>query len=242
MSCICQYVVNSSSVPNSTELRVSFNVSTASETETQVPAASRNLSSTETAKEAVTDDTKISVCVSELAKFRAENWLLKKKLHDYEVTIENLEQLMSTIVNKQQQVLSDMIQLRKRNNELETECNLQREYHAMERNSLIKEVHELKTMSQDQICPMSEEEDDDLNQTADSQEYDKQSMTTDSEEDCRYDHNSDEDDGISTISSVASTAPTSINSSPYSTASESEEIEDSEEEDAKNFQDETESD
>jgi len=113
-----------------------------------------NPTSSLSAKEAVTDDTKIAVCVSDLAKFRAENWLLKKKLHDYEVTIENLEQLMSTIVNKQHQVLSDMIQLRKRNNELETECNLQREYHAIERNSLIKQVHELKTMSKDHSCSM----------------------------------------------------------------------------------------
>lgn len=61
---------------------------------------------------------------------------------------------MSTIVNKQHQVLSDMVQLRKRNNELENECNLQREYHAIERNSLIKQVHELKTGSKDNICDL----------------------------------------------------------------------------------------
>ncbi|XP_034477302.1 uncharacterized protein LOC117783858 [Drosophila innubila] len=241
MSCICQYIVNSTSAPNGTEIRVSFGVTTSSETEPEAPVPSQNVSSIETAKEAVTDDTKIAVCVSELAKFRAENWLLKKKLHDYEVTIDNLEQLMSTIVNKQHQVLSDMIQLRKRNNELETECNLQREYHAIERNSLIKQVHELKTMSKDHSCSMSGEDEEDLNQTADSQEYDKQLMETESDEDCRYGHDSDEDDVLSTISSVVSTGPSSTNSSPYSTASESEDTEGSDD-DVKESQNETESD
>jgi len=61
---------------------------------------------------------------------------------------------MSTIVNKQNQVMNEMIQLRKRNNELETECNLQREYHAIERNALIKELQVLKKMSKDDIYTM----------------------------------------------------------------------------------------
>lgn len=91
------------------------------------------------------------------------------------------------------------------------------------------------------IFKQTEEEEDDLNQTADSQEYGEQLLLSDSDEDCRSDQDSDENDKLSTISSIASTGPSSINSSPYSTASESEDTDESED-DAKESQDETESD
>lgn len=91
------------------------------------------------------------MCVSELVSCRSENWLLKKKLRDYEVTIENLEQLMTTIMSKQHKILGEMSQLRKRNRELQIECNLQREYHSMERNALVKELHDVKTLSRERL-------------------------------------------------------------------------------------------
>lgn len=221
MSCICQYVTNASTQSGGTRIRLSFEVNRSSEIEADAPAASQNENYVESSKEAVTDDTKIAVCVSELAKFRSENWLLKKKLQENEVTIKNLEDLMSTIVNKQNQVMNEMIQLRKRNYELETECNLQREYHAIERNALIKEVQVLKTMSKDVIYTMSGDEEEDLTQTGNSQEYENQLTTeseSDSDEDNRYDPNNDDYD-LPTISSTPSTGP----SSPYSSDSESDE-------------------
>jgi len=48
MSCICQYIVNSSSATNGTEIRVSFGVTTSSETEHEAPVPSQNVSSIET--------------------------------------------------------------------------------------------------------------------------------------------------------------------------------------------------
>ncbi|KAH8346367.1 hypothetical protein KR084_008088, partial [Drosophila pseudotakahashii] len=87
------------------------------------------------------------VSASDLADCRAENWVLKKKLLEYEVTIENLEQLVTTIVEKQHQILSEMFYLRKENRELQSECHLQREYHSMERNALMRELHDARSLS-----------------------------------------------------------------------------------------------
>lgn len=91
-------------------------------------------------------NTSLKISASDLADCRAENWLLKKKLAEYEVTIENLEQLVSTIVEKQHQILSEMFHLRKENRELQSECHMQREYHSMERNALMRELHDLRTV------------------------------------------------------------------------------------------------
>lgn len=175
-------------------------------------------------REAVTDDAKISVCVSELVSCRAENWLLKKKLHDYEVTIENLEQLMSTIMGKQHKILGEMSQLRKRNRELQIECNLQREYHSMERNALVKELHDVKTLSRERLFEMvkdgecelqyfnqffifqAENEPDELPDTDDSlDEYIMRKNSEDTE-------NEDEQ-----ASSPVSTAASSLDTTPYTT-------------------------
>lgn len=49
---------------------------------------------------------------------------------------------MTTIVEKQHQILSEMFSLRKQNRELQSECHLQREYHSLERNALMKELHD----------------------------------------------------------------------------------------------------
>ncbi|XP_030371696.1 uncharacterized protein LOC115621983 isoform X2 [Scaptodrosophila lebanonensis] len=131
MSCICQYyapALNSRSqiLPTADE-----------ETEENVVDITNASES---------DDTKIAVCASELASCRAENWLLKKKLHDYEITIENLEQLVATVVDKQHHILGEMFELRQKNQELDTECRLQREYHLVERNALLQQLQEAKTL------------------------------------------------------------------------------------------------
>ncbi|XP_032571445.1 uncharacterized protein LOC116800455 [Drosophila sechellia] len=88
----------------------------------------------------------IRLSASNLSDCRAENWLLKKKLREYEVTIENLEQLVTTIVEKQHQILSEMFSLRKQNRELQSECHLQREYHSLERNALMRELHDAQIL------------------------------------------------------------------------------------------------
>lgn len=91
---------------------------------------------------------------SDLADCRAENWLLRKKLGEYEATIENLEQLVSTLVEKQHQILSEMFNLRTENNELQSECHLQREYHSMERNALVKQLHDARTLYQTRVSAL----------------------------------------------------------------------------------------
>ncbi|XP_017005124.2 uncharacterized protein [Drosophila takahashii] len=66
------------------------------------------------AKSANSDDTKIAMCASlELDNCRAENSQLKKKLIEYEATIRSLEQLVATIAEKQHQILSEVVELRK---------------------------------------------------------------------------------------------------------------------------------
>ncbi|XP_039482055.1 uncharacterized protein LOC120445611 [Drosophila santomea] len=89
---------------------------------------------------------KVRFSASDLSDCRAENWLHKKKLREYEVTIENLEQLVTTIVEKQHQILSEMFYLRKENRELQSECHLQREYHSMERNALMRDLHDAQIL------------------------------------------------------------------------------------------------
>lgn len=61
---------------------------------------------------------------------------------------------MTTIMGKQHKILGEMNQLRKRNRELQIECNLQREYHSMERNALVKELHNVKTLSRERLFDM----------------------------------------------------------------------------------------
>ncbi|KAH8420991.1 hypothetical protein KR222_000626 [Zaprionus bogoriensis] len=226
MSCICQYIVNSS--PEMNEAQELENILLPGANEAAGDSVNMPENPIDPIKEAVTDDTKISVCVSELVNCRAENWLLKKKLHEHEVTIENLEQLMTTIMNKQHQILSEMFQLRKRNRELQVECNLQREYHSMERNALVKELHDVKTLARDRMANVHDneqlgEEEEDSNQTTESMDcVDEDSFKRESDEE----ENDDEQ-----ASSPASTAASSSGTSPYSTdSSDTEDSEESEEE------------
>ncbi|XP_002138583.3 zinc finger CCHC domain-containing protein 10 [Drosophila pseudoobscura] len=135
MSCICQYFapVSDSGVDQVEAFPLA--------TDEEGPSPEN------TNKEADQETAERTVSASDLADCRAENWLLKKKLADYEITIENLEQLVSIIVDKQHRILSEMFQLSKENRELQTECDLQREYHSMERNALMKQLHDVQTLS-----------------------------------------------------------------------------------------------
>ncbi|XP_068153337.1 uncharacterized protein [Drosophila tropicalis] len=56
-----------------------------------------------------TDDTKMARYVSaELAACRAENLHLKHKLIEYEATIRNLESMVTSIADKQEQILNEL--------------------------------------------------------------------------------------------------------------------------------------
>ncbi|XP_017051563.1 uncharacterized protein LOC108095136 [Drosophila ficusphila] len=135
MSCICQFHTPDEETPVPAPLDTTDDA--------PLPTSSTN----DAAKEPQESNAfKTAVSASALADCRSENWLLKKKLREYEVTIENLEQLVTTIVEKQHQILSEMFYLRKENQELQTECHLQREYHSMERNALMRELHDAQTL------------------------------------------------------------------------------------------------
>nr|XP_043066815.1 uncharacterized protein LOC108125053 [Drosophila bipectinata] len=146
MSCICEYYSGGENNQTGDD-QVDPSLETTPTSDENGPAAANSTKEEENDSEAGTKDLEVSA--SDLADCQAENWLLKKKLLDYEVTIENLEQLVTTIVEKQHQILSEMFQLRKENRELLTECQMQREYHFMERNALMKELHDLRTLPVD---------------------------------------------------------------------------------------------
>ena len=83
---------------------------------------------------------------TELAAARAEIWLLGKNLNEARITVENLEGLVKTLMDKQNTMLTEMYHLKRLNHELEEECRLQRDYHAMERNAMIRELHDIKLL------------------------------------------------------------------------------------------------
>ncbi|ALC42824.1 CG14384 [Drosophila busckii] len=203
MSCICQYILNAAAnaepPPAAAEAEAaSQNTSDNEESQEVKTEPQQRIDSSQAP---VTDDAKIAVCVSELAGCRAENWLLKKKLQEYEITIENLEQMMTTIVDKQHHVLSEMHTLRKRNNELQTESNLQREYHSMERNALIKELHDVKLISQQRLTNAAA---DDSTELASSLANDECHCIS-----CDSDATASDASGCSTPSSIINTPYTS---------------------------------
>ncbi|XP_016946735.1 uncharacterized protein LOC108022365 [Drosophila biarmipes] len=139
MSCICQFYSPGEEVPGdlaTVSLPTTDDIPSGPSPENKVDNESSEGKPSET-----------GVSASDLADCRAENWLLKKKLLEDEVTIANLEQLVTTIVEKQHQILSEMFYLRKENRELQSECHLQREYHSMERNALMRELHDARSLS-----------------------------------------------------------------------------------------------
>uniref|UniRef100_A0A1A9WSF6 Uncharacterized protein n=1 Tax=Glossina brevipalpis TaxID=37001 RepID=A0A1A9WSF6_9MUSC len=86
------------------------------------------------------------VSATELAAARAEIWLLTKKFSDAQISIENLESLLKLIIDKQSVLLSELYELKRVNAELKEECRMQRDYHTVERNAMIRELHNIKTL------------------------------------------------------------------------------------------------
>ncbi|XP_053952676.1 uncharacterized protein LOC128859688 [Anastrepha ludens] len=86
------------------------------------------------------------VSATELAAAKAEIWILKKHLNEAQISIENLENLVRTIILKQNELLGEMYDLKHQNYELQDECRMQRDYQMMERNATMREMHEIKTL------------------------------------------------------------------------------------------------
>ncbi|XP_052836612.1 uncharacterized protein LOC128252707 [Drosophila gunungcola] len=90
------------------------------------PVHSKDSQAITITKSAESDDTKIAMCASlELDSCRAENSQLKLKLIEYEATIKNLEQLVTTIADKQHQILSEVVEMRKESRAAPMESNPQ---------------------------------------------------------------------------------------------------------------------
>ncbi|EDW74055.1 uncharacterized protein Dwil_GK21724 [Drosophila willistoni] len=172
--------------------------------------------------EANSDDSKVVKILdaSDLARTCAENWLLKKKLFEYEVTIESLEQLVTTIVDKQHEILGEMFRLQAENSELKTECHQQREYHTMERNALIKELYDIQTFYSQKIQLAFEQK-----KQKEQEQSVKDEESEDESESNEESSIASSDDDPSETDSIASTASTS----PCSTDSENESSETEEE-------------
>ncbi|XP_034131836.1 uncharacterized protein LOC117586087 [Drosophila guanche] len=92
MSCICQCYTNG---VDSGMAQVGFPLK-----------ADKESPSENVVKDAEKETSEMTLPASDLADCRAENWLLKKKLMDFEITIENLQQLVNMIVEKQHRRLS----------------------------------------------------------------------------------------------------------------------------------------
>ncbi|EDW10573.1 glutamic acid-rich protein [Drosophila mojavensis] len=226
MSCICQYIAGSLASMNENEEPIGFPLPNASENDA-MPAPGN------ASAEPVTDDAKISICVSEMADCRTENWLLKKKVQEHEVTIQNLEHLLTTVMDKQHQMLADVFQLRQRNQELQTECNLQREYHTMERNALVKELCHLKCLHM-YAKGYEEVESSDSDGPDDEDEEELESDEEEYSEDGEIGSEDEMSDDSSGDSIASSSAPSSPDDSLCSNDSDSDEREDDDELDSLN--------
>ncbi|XP_033246793.1 glutamic acid-rich protein-like [Drosophila miranda] len=213
MSCICQYFapVSDSGVDQVEDLPLA--------TDEESPSPEN------TNKEADQETAERTVSASDLANCRAENWLLKKKLADYEVTIENLEQLVSTIVEKQHRILSKMFQLSKENRELQTECDLQREYHSMERNALMKQLHDVQTLSRNRSlelgrAALEEGAKDHAEAAKESSDSEEEGSTGEEEEEEEEEEEDTDDERESVCDEDEASAPNSTGSESGDTDSE----------------------
>ncbi|XP_034651434.1 protein starmaker [Drosophila subobscura] len=218
MSCICQYYTPG---VDSGMAQVGFPLK-----------ADKESPSENVVKDAEKETSEMTLPASDLADCRAENWLLKKKLMDFEITIENLQQLVSMIVEKQHRILIEMFELRKENRELQTECHLQREYHSMERNALMKQLHDIQTLSRNRSLELgsgSIEIDDnrspEVREEAELSAEEQDETDDECESDIEYDSYEDQDSCTDDVDceDLSETSPkTSRSSSPYSNGSESE--------------------
>uniref|UniRef100_A0A1B0GF45 Uncharacterized protein n=1 Tax=Glossina morsitans morsitans TaxID=37546 RepID=A0A1B0GF45_GLOMM len=135
MSCVCQYFGNNATrtIPSSNCIDNGVDKKKLEEN-VDPQIKERDCSSTE------------SVSATELAAARAEIWVLSKNLTDAKISIENLESFLKCIIDKQSALLSELYALKRINSELQEESRMQRDYHTIERNSIIRELHNIKTL------------------------------------------------------------------------------------------------
>lgn len=81
-----------------------------------------------------------------MASYKAEIWILRKNLSDANISIENLENLVKMVVLKQNELLSEMHELKIQNENMREECRIQRDYQTMERNAMMRELHDIKSL------------------------------------------------------------------------------------------------
>ncbi|XP_012159066.1 uncharacterized protein LOC101460496 isoform X1 [Ceratitis capitata] len=139
MSCLCQYFVTSKN-------RKPTDPSTDG---SDVSLFTPNTLALAVAKaEAKQEANKLNeeISATELAAAKAEIWVLKKNLNEAQISIENLENLVRTIILKQNELLGEMYELKNQNYELQDECRMQRDYQMMERNAMMREMQEIKTL------------------------------------------------------------------------------------------------
>uniref|UniRef100_A0A1B0A0D7 Uncharacterized protein n=1 Tax=Glossina pallidipes TaxID=7398 RepID=A0A1B0A0D7_GLOPL len=137
MSCVCQYFGNNATrtIPSSNCIENGVDKKNLEENvEPQIKE--RECSSTSTR----------SVSATELAAARAEIWVLTKNLTDAQISIESLESFLKCIIDKQNALLSELYALKRINSELQEESRMQRDYHTIERNAIIRELHNIKTL------------------------------------------------------------------------------------------------
>ncbi|XP_067629263.1 uncharacterized protein [Eurosta solidaginis] len=141
MSCLCQYFVTTK---NRKLIGLSSDGSELSSffaTQNKV-----DLKKEEIKQDSVASKLSEEVSATELAAAKAEIWILKKHLNEAQISIENLENLVRTILLKQNELLGEMYELKQQNYELQDECRMQRDYQTMERNAMMREMHEIKSL------------------------------------------------------------------------------------------------
>ncbi|XP_005186005.2 uncharacterized protein LOC101899594 [Musca domestica] len=129
MSCICEYFIHSKDRD--------IGVTSDSNSKISLPGSSNNKEVSSLGSDA---------SASEIASARAEIWLLKKSVHENRISIENLENLVKVMMERQNVMLTEMYRLKRSNFELREECRIQRDYHSMERNAMLRELHDIRQL------------------------------------------------------------------------------------------------
>uniref|UniRef100_A0A1A9VEV0 FMN hydroxy acid dehydrogenase domain-containing protein n=1 Tax=Glossina austeni TaxID=7395 RepID=A0A1A9VEV0_GLOAU len=145
MSCVCQYFGNNATRPIPSPNCIDNDVDK-KKPEEYVDPQIKGCSSTNS-----------GVSATELAAARAEIWVLSKNLADAQISIENLESFLKCIIDKQSALLSELYALKRINSELQEESRMQRDYHAIERNAIIRELHNIKTLLSSRATLLEEE-------------------------------------------------------------------------------------
>ncbi|XP_061393145.1 uncharacterized protein LOC133328618 [Musca vetustissima] len=129
MSCICEYFVHSKDP----------DLSSSTTTDSK-------LSVNQLANKKETSSCGSDASATDFASAKAEIWLLKKSLRENHISIENLENLIKLMMERQNVMLTEIYHLKRLNYELREECRLQRDYHSMERNALLRELHDIREL------------------------------------------------------------------------------------------------